>query len=55
MLKSPSISHKDLSQLALLVMQGLQTDGGHHKQFFLYQIAQKLGMAVEGVDEGIEP
>ena len=41
-----------------LLGEGLCTDGGHHKQWYLEQIAKELGLEVPGTDvreEGIAP
>ena len=35
---------------------GLSTDGAHHKQFFLYKIAERIGMDyINHKDKGIAP
>jgi len=41
-----------------LIDEGLCTDGGHHKQWYLEQIAEELGLEVAGPEireEGIAP
>lgn len=41
-----------------LISEGLCTDGGHHKQWYLEQIAKELWIEVPGLDirdEGIAP
>ncbi len=44
-----------MNDLADLVIAGLNTDGAHHKQWYLYQIAELLGLELEECDEGIAP
>lgn len=34
---------------------GLGTDGGHHKQWALRQVALVIGMKVDDYDEGVPP
>ena len=36
-----------------LLYEGLQTDGDHHKQWYLHQIAQKLSIDLDVID--VEP
>ncbi|MHB1764935.1 MAG: hypothetical protein ACYCS1_05295 [Gammaproteobacteria bacterium] len=41
-----------------LIMQGLITDGEHHKQWYLEQIAKKLGIELVGklnYEQGVSP
>ena len=40
-----------------LVIRGLETDGGHHKQWYLEQIAHELSVDLDLLDyeEGIAP
>jgi hypothetical protein len=42
-------------QLASYVQAALHTDGAHHKQWYLHQIAEALGIATGGADPGIAP
>lgn len=42
-------------QLRSLVSAALQTDGGHHKQWYLCQIATLLGISTGSVEPGIAP
>lgn len=46
-----------LSEVIGLIFAGLTTDGGHHKQFFLEEIARVLGISIAELDyeEGIAP
>lgn len=37
---------KDLQRIKQLVFDGLKTDGGHHKQWFLEQIGEMIGMKI---------
>jgi hypothetical protein len=40
-----------------LIIEALQTEGEYHKQYFLVQIAKKLGISLSHVkhDKGIPP
>jgi hypothetical protein len=38
---------------ALLAVNGLMTDGGHHKQWFLARILEALGVSVPDVRESL--
>ena len=40
-----------------LVIDALMIDGGHHKQWYLIQIAKKLGIDLSeyGIEEGVAP
>lgn len=39
-----------------LVIDGMTTDGYHHKQWYLVQIAKAIGLAIgEEIDEGTPP
>lgn len=37
------------------VQDAMFTDGAQHKQFYLIEIAQLLGLDVSDVDAGVEP
>ncbi len=39
----------DISTIEQLITEGLQTDGGHHKQWYLEQIAVALGINLDGI------
>lgn len=49
--------NEKLKQIRELVSDGLQTDGGHHKQWYLAQIAKIVGIDIELDEEdmGIAP
>lgn len=38
-----------------LLFAGLRTDGAHHKQWYLHQLAQTLGYDVADMNAGIAP
>lgn len=38
-----------------LVQEAVTVGGGHHKQWYLEQIAEKLGVALPDHDEGVVP
>jgi len=46
-----------LEKIRNLVEDGLQTDGGHHKQWYLEQIGEVIGIDIdkEMHEEGIAP
>ena len=47
--------HREMNVRSLIIL-GLLTDGAHHKQHYLEQIAEKLGIDLSGVEydkEGI--
>lgn len=45
-----------LGKIGELVKEGLETDGGHHKQWYLYEIARGLDVDIlKDTDEGVEP
>lgn len=43
------------NQVEKLTYEGLHTDGGHHKQWYLYQIAELLGIDLSDADPGVAP
>lgn len=45
----------NVTEIAALLCDAVQTDGAHHKQWFLEQIAAKLGIELPEHDEGISP
>lgn len=49
------VDEQAVSQARELAIEGLQTDGGHHKQWYLEEIAKTLGVDLEAVfyDPGI--
>jgi hypothetical protein len=47
------ITKEKWNEIADLVCEGVQTDGGHHKQWYLEQVAEKLGIELEEHEEGI--
>ena len=48
---------KFVGEARRIVVEGLTTDGDHHKQWYLEQIAEKLGVDLSGLDytKGITP
>ena len=42
-------------KIQALALSALHTDGAHHKQWYLYQIAQLVGCDVSHLNEGIAP
>jgi len=47
-----------MRRVAELLEEGLCTDGGHHKQWYLEEIAKELSIEVPGIEqreEGIAP
>jgi len=50
------LSREDLEYIRNLLYDGLSTDGGRHKQWFLEEIAKKLGFDIgKNYEEGIAP
>lgn len=49
--------HIQNSTVEELIIEALQTEGEHHKQYFLVQIAKKLGISLSHVehDKGMPP
>jgi hypothetical protein len=45
--------HAQFQRIAELACEGAQTDGAHHKQWYLAQIAAELGIVL--ADHGIAP
>ena len=48
----------DVGRMEMLTGEGLRTDGGHHKQWYLEEIAKKLGIDIEKLtyfEKGIAP
>lgn len=37
------------------ILEGIQTDGSHHKQWTLYEVAKQLGIKVPDDVEGEDP
>lgn len=52
-----AISSKRMREIRGLIMDGLCTDGAHHKQWYLEQIAKELEINLDKVDyeDGIAP
>ena len=48
------ISDKIQEEIYELCLEGLMTDGGHHKQWFLEQILKKIGFNIENLREKLE-
>jgi len=46
---------KELDLVVDYVKKALFTDGEHHKQWYLYQIAKLLNIKINDVDKGIAP
>lgn len=44
-----------LSDIGELVTEAVQVDGDWHKQWFLEQIAERLGISLPDHEEGIAP
>jgi hypothetical protein len=55
--RSVPVDQVKLRELRRLVRDALDTDGEHHKQWYLWQIGKKLGMCISDTDtmEGIPP
>lgn len=53
--ESQSIEQRRATTINNLVQAALHTDGAHHKQWYLYQIAETLGLPTSGVNPGIAP
>lgn len=55
------MEQEKLNQIVELVEEGCFIDGGHHKQWYLYQIAKilhndnLLNIDLNDVDEGVSP
>ncbi len=49
------LTGKDIAKVLELVQEGIETDGGHHKQWFLVEIAKVLGIPYVTDDEGLAP
>jgi hypothetical protein len=41
--------------MTAIVSHGLHTDGAHHKQWYLEQVAKHLGLTVTGYEPGVAP
>lgn len=46
---------KQVDKIEKLVLEALETDGAHHKQWFLAEIAKALQIDLDDVDEGVAP
>jgi hypothetical protein len=44
-----------LAKIRDFAKEGAKTDGGHHKQWYLYEIAKTLGADLNDVDKGVAP
>ena len=46
-----------IESIEILIVEGLQTDGGHHKQWYLEKIAQELEIDLNDIEheKGIAP
>lgn len=55
--KAPANGDIDLENLGEFVLHGLATDGAHHKQWFLWEIARFMGLdpSLEEYEEGTPP
>ncbi len=51
----PWQAHRRHEDLTTLVQDGLTTDGAHHKQHYLEQVAKRLGLPVTGYEPGTAP
>jgi hypothetical protein len=49
------ITDEDRNAITAIVSHGLHTDGAHHKQWYLEQVAKHLGLAVTGYEPGVAP
>ena len=50
------MNEEDGTRLSRLVNEALQIDGGHHKQWYLEQIAREFDLNIDGDHEpGIAP
>jgi hypothetical protein len=49
----PTDEHRNA--ITAIVSHGLHTDGAHHKQWYLEQVAKHLGLVVTGYEPGIAP
>lgn len=50
-----SASRKCQSRVKELINEAMVTDGAHHKQWYLNEIAKEIGFKPETEDEGIAP
>ena len=52
-----NLSRDEFGRLYNLIAIGLSTDGAHHKQWCLLEIAKELGISIDPgeYDEGITP
>lgn len=48
-------SPNPLARIAEMLREAVQTDGGHHKQWYLEQVAGGLEVALPDHEEGIAP
>lgn len=44
---------EQIEEIKNLVVDGLSTDGGHHKQWYLEEILKKLGYSKKAIEEEI--
>ena len=49
-----SSDNPTVSSIGELATDGLQTDGGHHKQWYLEEIAKACGVTEEWMDEHVD-
>lgn len=49
------LTEEQLHQMLRYLERGLTTDGDQHKQWYLYKIAELLGISLDGIDKGIAP
>lgn len=50
-----TIVRTEIFRAGSLLQEAVQTDGGHHKQWYLEEIAKILGIILPEHDEGIAP
>ena len=44
-----------MAEISALLRDAVNTDGGHHKQWFLEEVASRLGVALPPHQNGIAP
>jgi hypothetical protein len=49
------ITDEHRNAITAIVSHGLHTDGAHHKQWYLEQVAKHLGLPVTGYEPGVAP
>jgi ribosomal silencing factor RsfS len=47
------LNNKTENKIIELVEEAIAVEGGHHKQWYLVEIAKILGININGIDEGV--